>query len=126
MKLLQRFKLTRALRELSEIFETLSTLPRIAELQCDGLRGLPMYGQLQAGRWRTQLVRHDRHQVTSALLRQVKKAKKRGDAQAHNARLALWHALAAEGLAMSASDWMGIEFGLEAASSSTLRNVATS
>lgn len=120
MKLLQGFKLTRALRGLGEIFETVSTLPRIADLKCEGLRGLPMYGQLQAGKWRTQLAVHDRHEVTNALLRLVKKAKQRGDVQAHSAQLALWDALAAEGIAISASDWVDLEFGLEASSSPTL------
>lgn len=120
MKLLQRFKLTRALRQLSAIFETVSTLPRITELQYEGLRSLPMYGQLQACRWKSQLALHDRHQVTNALLRQVKKAKQRGDAQAHSVQIALWHALAAEGIAVSVSDWIGFEFGLEASSSSVL------
>jgi hypothetical protein len=113
MTLLQRFRLARALRHLGAIFETLSRLPRMAELQSEGLHGLPMYGQLQASRWKNQLALYDRHHVTRVLLSNVKQAKRRGDAQAHSALIALWHALAADGVASSATDWMYLEFGFE-------------
>jgi len=72
-----------------------------------------MYGQLQAGKWKNQLALYDRHHVTHVLLCNVKQAKRRGDAQAHSALIALWHALAAEGVASSSTDWMHLEFGFE-------------
>lgn len=112
MKLLRRFRLARALRNLVPIFETLSRLPQPADLQSEGLYGLPMWGQLQAGKWKNQLACFDQQHVTRALLRDVKQAKRRGNAQTHSALVALWQALAAEGVAASATDWMYLEFGV--------------
>jgi len=108
MKVLQRFRLARALRHLRAIFETLCTLPRFSDLP-----SLSIQGQLQASRWKSELASHGQHQVTSALLRGVKRAKQRGDARAHSAQVALWHALTAGGVAVSATEWMRQEYGLE-------------
>ena len=113
MKLLQRFRLARALRRLSAGFEMYARLPGSTEREWGTLDGLPPYGPLEVRNWKNELAGYDRHHVTNGLLRQIKHAQQRGDLQSHRARVAMWHALASEGLATSAADWMCEEFGLE-------------
>lgn len=113
MKLLERFRLARALRRLSAGFEIYASLPGSMEREWGRLHGLPTYGPLQVRNWKSQLAGYDRHHVTNGLLHHIKQAKRRGDLQAHRAGVAMWHALTSEGLATSAADWMCLEFGLE-------------